>query len=112
MVKKRNLTARKVRNIFSLLRGVNSFWHYCNVVGVLKTSISVQLWQKEMSYYYREEVSFFDHCKINIDDTNNIFFCNLDSIWQTLLQINTQANADITYSVETLGCTEGLDQTH
>ena len=26
--KKRNLTARKVQNIFSLLRGVNSFWHY------------------------------------------------------------------------------------
>ena len=35
VVKKRKLTARKVQNIFSLLRGVKSFWHHCNMVGVL-----------------------------------------------------------------------------
>ncbi len=33
--KKRNLTVRKLQNIFSQLRGVNSFWHYCTMVGVL-----------------------------------------------------------------------------
>ena len=36
VVKKKKLTARKLQNIFSLLRGVNSFWPHCIMVGELQ----------------------------------------------------------------------------
>ncbi len=42
VVKKRKLTARKVRNIFSLLRGVNSFWTHCNMAGVLQNEAELR----------------------------------------------------------------------
>ena len=41
--KKRNLTVRKVQNIFPLLIGVNSFWHHCIMVSYQKEFTSLNM---------------------------------------------------------------------
>ena len=64
--KKRMLTAWNVQNIFSLLRGVNSFWHHCIMVGVFQyilwLEVDVELF---ISYLkFPTPTPHFESCKL------------------------------------------------